>query len=187
MTSVHPPRQPVPAATDPHAVHSPKVELFDLAAGTNTDPKGFVRPVEEYRVEPGGLYMFRPLVGHPELDFFESWFVPELGLRVTRQWWRPGHERDYDFYVDVVQISTGDSVWRTLDLYLDLLVRTGREVRVVDTDELVGALGAGLVTAEQAQWAMDTCFRAVAGIASHDNDVLAWLTSQGAATRWRTG
>ncbi|MCP2169369.1 DUF402 domain-containing protein [Goodfellowiella coeruleoviolacea] len=187
MTSVHPPRQPAPRAADPHPVHPPKVELFDLTAGTNTDPKGFVRPVEEYRVEPGGLYMFRPLVGHPELDHFESWLVPGHGLRVTRQWWRPGHERDYDFYVDIVEISADDAVWRTLDLYLDLLVRTGSGVEVVDTDELADALAAGLVSTEQARWAMDTCFRAVAGIAGHGNDVLAWLAGQGVSTRWRTG
>ena len=29
--------------------HPPKVETFDVPAKTNTDPKGFVRPVEVYR------------------------------------------------------------------------------------------------------------------------------------------
>ncbi|MGH3493109.1 MAG: DUF402 domain-containing protein, partial [Sciscionella sp.] len=37
-------------------IHPPKVELFDIEAKTNTDPKGIVRAVREYRVTPHGLY-----------------------------------------------------------------------------------------------------------------------------------
>ncbi|MGZ4561457.1 MAG: hypothetical protein ACXVXJ_10915, partial [Mycobacteriaceae bacterium] len=38
-------------------MHPPKVETFDVAAGTNTDPKGIVRAVDTYEVHPWGLYM----------------------------------------------------------------------------------------------------------------------------------
>ena len=40
-------------------MHPPKHETFDLAGRTNTDPKGFVRAVDEYRLCPWGLYMAR--------------------------------------------------------------------------------------------------------------------------------
>ena len=84
-------------------IHPPKIEYFDLDAKSNTDPKGQLRSVDEYRLTPTGLYMFRPLAGHPQISHFESWFLPKLNVRVTRQSWHPGHERDYDFYVDVVE------------------------------------------------------------------------------------
>src|ERR1041384_8670863 len=35
-------------------IHPPKVEFFDVAAMSNTDPKGFRRVVEHYRTEDIG-------------------------------------------------------------------------------------------------------------------------------------
>jgi predicted RNA-binding protein associated with RNAse of E/G family len=166
-------------------IHPPKIEYFDLDAKSNTDPKGYLRGVEEYRLTQDGLYMFRPVPGHPHLTHFESWLLPAHGLRLTRQSWHPGHERDYDLYVDVVEISSSGSVWKTVDLYLDLLVRTGRSVTVLDTDELLTALDQGLVQADRAQWALETTYRAVAGIAAHGHDAVRWLASQGTVTAWR--
>lgn len=37
-------------ATRETTMHPPKHEIFDLTAGTNTDPKGIVREVDEYRL-----------------------------------------------------------------------------------------------------------------------------------------
>ncbi|GAA3462160.1 DUF402 domain-containing protein [Saccharothrix longispora] len=166
-------------------IHPPKIEYFDLDAKSNTDPKGHLRGVEEYRLTPHGLYMFRPVPGHPHLSHFESWLLPSQGLRVTRQSWHPGHERDYDLYIDLVEISTGGSVWKTVDLYLDILVRTGRGVTVLDTDELLGALDQGLLGPERARWALENTYRAVAGIAAHGHDAVRWLASLGMITTWR--
>lgn len=53
-------------------LHPPKVEVFDVAARTNTDPKGHVRSVGEYRVEPFGLYVAREVVDHPSIAALES-------------------------------------------------------------------------------------------------------------------
>jgi hypothetical protein len=68
-------------------IHPPKIEYFDLDAKSNTDPKGQLRSVDEYRLAPTGLYMFRPLAGHPKISHFESWFLPKFNIRVTRQSW----------------------------------------------------------------------------------------------------
>lgn len=166
-------------------IHPPKIEYFDLDAKSNTDPKGQLRSVDEYRLTPTGLYMYRPLAGHPQISHFESWFLPKLNVRVTRQSWHPGHERDYDFYVDVVEITAVGSVWKTIDLYLDLIVRTGRSVTVLDTDELITAVQHNLITPERAQWALETTYSAVSGISAHGHDVIRWLTSSGCPTAWR--
>jgi uncharacterized protein len=165
--------------------HPPKIEVFDIDAMTNTDPKGFVRPVDEYRLAEFGLFMARPLADHPEIAYFQSWLLPRLGLRVNKWGWHPGAAAEFDFYLDVVDIETGPA-WRTTDLYLDITVRTGQDQQLRDTDETLAALGAGLIDQAAAERAFDRAFRAVDGIAAADRDVDAWLAGQGIPITWRT-
>lgn len=167
------------------AVHAPKVELFDLDERTNTDPKGVARPVREYGVEPFGLYVAREVVDHPSIEGIESWLLPNLDLRVTDWYFRRGHERDQDFYLDVVRVDVQPGCWRTEDHYLDLVLRTGRDVRVIDTDELLAAVTAGLLSAGDAQRALETAYRTVDGLARHGYRLDAWLATVGAHPTWR--
>jgi len=159
-------------------VHPPKIELFDVAGMTNTDPKGIVRAVDRYRTTDFGLYMARPLDGHPNIGYFRSWLLPEYGLRVGRWRAHPGQKLDHDVYIDVVDIEPGtgpDAVWRTVDLYLDILVRDRRDLRVLDTDEVLAARSAGLIDDRTAQRAIERTFAAVDGIAAAGYEVEAWL------------
>ncbi|MGH3620811.1 MAG: DUF402 domain-containing protein [Sciscionella sp.] len=151
---------------------------------TNTDPKGYLRAVDEYRVEPFGLYMARPMIGHPTLAYVESWLLPDLNLRVTDFRFHPGAERDQDFYLDIAKIEPGETVWRCVDLYLDIVVRQGRGLKVLDGDELLAATGAGLLDAPTAASAMETSFDTVAGIASNGYDVPRWLLNRGVLVTW---
>ncbi|OZM72178.1 DUF402 domain-containing protein [Amycolatopsis antarctica] len=166
-------------------VHPPKVEIFDVATRTNTDPKGIERAVEEFRVEPFGLYMARPTPGRPQFRYLESWLLPGFGLRVTDFWFNPGHKRDQDFYLDVVHIERDGDRWRATDLYLDLVLSQGRGVRVLDTDELLAAVTADLIGAERACQAFDRAYATVDALASHGYDLGAWLTGEGVELRWR--
>jgi uncharacterized protein len=160
-------------------VHPPKIELFDVAGMTNTDPKGFVRPVDHYRTTDFGLYMARPLQDHPDIAYFRSWLLPEHGLRLGRWVPHPGRELDYDVYIDVVDIETVDTergpLWRSVDLYLDLLVRDGRDVRVLDVDEVLAAHVAGLLDEPTARRAFERTFTAVEGLARAGYEVERWL------------
>jgi predicted RNA-binding protein associated with RNAse of E/G family len=165
-------------------MHPPKVETFDVHARTNTDPKGFVRPVDEYRTETFGLYLSRPMQDHPRVTKIESWLLPELGIRVTDWWWRPGHERDQDYYIDIVDIRREGSTWRSVDHYLDIVVRTGRDSTVVDLDEYVEAVRCGLLDAHAAERALTTSYRALSGLAAHGHDLAAWLASLGVSLSW---
>jgi predicted RNA-binding protein associated with RNAse of E/G family len=171
------------AETAPH-IHPPKVELFDLDAMTNTDPKGIVRTVREYRVEPFGLYLARDVIDHPSIRALESWLLPELGLRVTDWFYPPGHERDEYLYVDVVRIDVEATRWRTEDHYLDLVVRTGRSAEVLDTDELLDAVVAGLLDRPTAQAALATVYRTLDGLARHSYQLDSWLSTVGASPTW---
>lgn len=167
-----------------HRAHPPKIEYFNVTECTNTDPKGFVRPVEHYRVEPWGLYMARTS-DHPQFYYLESWILPDLGLRASIFHFHPYHERDQDRYVDIGEFTRGGDVWKSADHYLDLIVRTGREAEVEDVDELFAACAEGLIDTATAERAVRRAVAAVDGIAAHRHDLDAWLASQGMPVTWR--
>lgn len=165
-------------------MHPPKRETFDLAAMTNTDPKGIVRRVDEYRLQPWGLYMARPTPGRPQFHYLESWLLPQLDLRANVFHFNPGHERDQDFYLDVGRITVGESCWHTEDHYVDLVVNNGVGTDVVDVDELLDAHRVGLLESAVAESALRTALRTVAGLAEHGHDLGAWLEALGMELRW---
>ncbi|MGW5574088.1 DUF402 domain-containing protein [Nocardia thailandica] len=166
-------------------VHPPKVEIFDVAAYTNIDPKGFVRAVEVYREEPWGLYMGRHS-DHREFHYLESWLLPGQSLRVTRFHDTPGHGRHYAFYLDVGTFTRETPQrWRSVDHYLDLLVSPGRAVELVDVDELFAAHAAGLLTLPEAQRAVATATATIEGLAAHGYSLDAWLAEAGITLTWR--
>ncbi|SFQ67477.1 hypothetical protein SAMN05421810_11278 [Amycolatopsis arida] len=165
--------------------HPPKTETFDLAAGVNVDPKGVARAVEEFRAEAFGLYLARPAPGRAQFHYLESWLLPGLGLRVTDFWFTPGHERDQDFYLDVVRVDRTDGRWRSTDLYLDIALRQRRGLRVLDGDELLAAVAAGLLDPETGAEALDIACATVEGLARHGYDLDAWLATLGVTLTWR--
>ena len=67
------------------------------------------------------------------------------------------------------------------------MLRTGRGAAVVDVDEFVAAVGAGLVDARQAEHALHRSYAAVDGIAAHGHDLDAWLAGLGIALTWEAG
>jgi predicted RNA-binding protein associated with RNAse of E/G family len=168
-------------------IHAPKNEKFDLVARTNTDPKGVVRAVDEYAVKPWGLYMARPAPGRAQFHYLESWLLPSLGLRATIFHFSPGHERDLDYYLDVGRYTPGPAVWHSEDHYLDLLVRTGRDVELSDVDELFTAVRHGLLTPEAGERAVQTAVAAIDGLARHGYDLNRWLQTVGMTLTWREG
>ena len=144
-----------------------------------------MRDVDEYRLHPWGLYMARTTPGRLQFHYLESWLLPSLGLRANVFHFNPGYERDQDYYLDVAAVHTGEDHWQTDDLYLDLVVRTGRGTELVDLDELFEAHRHGLLTAETAEQAVQSAVTAVAGLAAHDHDLNAWLRSTGMELNWR--
>jgi uncharacterized protein len=184
--------RPRMSSDDVAHVHPPKVEFFDVAAMSNTDPKGFRRVVDEYRLEDFGLYMARKVERHSELTYVESWLLPELGLRVSRWRRKPGSPPREDIYIDLVDIDPeyGDRVgaagpvWRMVDVYLDIHVWTGSRLEVVDSDELLAALTARLIDAETAQRALERTYRTVEGITRYGYDTGAWLKEHNVQLEW---
>ena len=164
-------------------LHAVKEETFDLGADINVDPKGFRREVENYRLTDDGLYMARG-ADHPRFGYLESWLLPSLGLRVNIFHFRPEMEVDQEFYIDIADIQVDGNTWRTRDLYVDLVSTTGTPLEVLDIDELSAATSAGLISAQEAERAIENTLRAVEGITRHGDDVMAWLESLGISLQW---
>jgi uncharacterized protein len=164
-------------------VHPPKIQTFDVRAGVNVDNKGFRREVTTYRETPAGLYMSREVVGRASVHWIESWLLPELGIVVTDWAWNAGHVRDQDFYVDIARVEPG-TPWRTTDLYLDVVVKTGEWTELLDVDEFVEAVATGLLDAPTAEWALGRSHDVVAGLVAHDHDLDAWLAGHGIELTW---
>lgn len=75
-------------------------------------------------------------------------------------------------------------MWRSVDHYLDLVLRTGREVRIADTDELMAAVRDGLLAPEDADRAVRRAVTAVDGLARNGYDLHRWLSGYGMELEW---
>ncbi len=170
----------------PVDLHPVKEETFLISDARNIDPKGFHRAVDVFHTTDFGLYMARG-ADHPRFGYLESWLLPGLHLRANIFHFREGVDERQDFYFDVAEISRRGQVWSTRDLYVDLVSVVGRAVAVEDIDELAAATSAGLITAADAELAIDATLRAVEGITRHDDDPMAWLRSLGIELTWATG
>lgn len=170
-----------------HQVHPPKEETFDLLAYTNTDPKGVVRAVDVYTVRPWGLYLARPTPRRAQFHYLQSWLLPDLGLRATIFHFNTGYERDFDVYLDVGEYTAGQTVWRSQDLYLDLLVRTGSGVELTDVDECMAAVRVSLLSQAAAERAVSRAVAAVDGLARNGYDLQRWLAGLGMPVDWPVG
>jgi uncharacterized protein len=144
-----------------------------------------VRAVDEYTVEPWGLYMARPTPGRAQFHYMESWLLPSLGLRATVYHFNPGYELDQDYYLDVGRFRVGASVWHSEDHYLDLVVRTGERVDLSDVDELLTAVRHGLLTPEDGEQAVQTAVSAIDGLSKHNYNLDRWLGAAGMTLAWR--
>ena len=144
-----------------------------------------MRAVDEYVVQPWGLYVARPTPGRAQFHYLESWLLPSLGVRATVFHFNPGHERDQDYYLDVGEYTRGPQAWRSEDHYLDIEVRTGSGARLADVDELLDAVRHGLLTPEVAELAVRRAVAAVDGLARHDYDLSRWTASNGMELTWR--
>ncbi|MFW9042701.1 DUF402 domain-containing protein [Corynebacterium striatum] len=164
-------------------LHPVKQETFNTVSNVNVDPKGFLREVDTYRETDFGLYMARG-ANHPRFGYLESWLLPKLGLRANIFHFREGVDARQDFYFDVADIDNADRVWTTRDLYVDLVSNTGEPIDVLDIDELAAATSAGLISAEEAERAMERTLTAVEGITRYGDDAMAWLRTLGIELSW---
>ena len=138
-----------------------------------------------YEVRPWGLYMGRPTPGRPQFHYLESWLLPSLGLRASIFHFNPGHERDQDFYLDVGRFTVTGDVWHAEDHYVDLVLRTGSGVTVIDVDELFDAVRDGVLDPASATEAVRVAVATVDGLARHGYDLGRWLAGYEMVLTWR--
>ncbi|WP_442965826.1 DUF402 domain-containing protein [Pseudonocardia sp. HH130630-07] len=160
-------------------MHPPKIQTFDPESRAQFDTKGVRREIETLREEEWGLYLSRPIVARPGAWWVESWVVPDLGVCLSDWRWHPGHERDQDMYLDIASFTRDGRLIRMTDLYLDLVVRRGRETEVLDVDEFVAAVAEGLLAPGLAEYALERSHAVLDGLARHGHDHEAWLAAHG--------
>lgn len=166
-------------------VHVPKVSRHDLEAKTHVIGRGTF-PVDRYEQGDGWLYMARPFEGHPHIAYMEAYLLPSLGLQVNRWGHHPGSAYAwYDFYIDVMAFEVGEGCWTTRDFYLDVVVLEGRAAQVADTDEYLEALKAGLLTVDEASYALTHTHALLNGLAKRGYSLQGWLEVQGVKLTWR--
>lgn len=155
-------------------LHPPKIEVFNTTTSINIDPKGFSRAVDRWDIPSStSLYMARA-ADHPRFGYLESWLLPTLDLRVNRFHFRNGtghgHHRHQDLYIDICRIEPpsgpDSSVWRTTDLYVDIVTYADGVWEVLDLEELGEALVAGFLDADMTNRALSSAQRIITGIAT---------------------
>lgn len=169
----------------PPSAHPPKREVFDVVARTNTDNKGIVRPVREYRQTPYGLYMART-ADHPEFDALESWVLPSLGLRVSVFRLGGTLRGGRRLYMDVGRFTGPDAQgrWHAVDWYLDIVDVPGRHLALLDVDDLLDAHRAGLIDRGDAADAVRIATDTLTGVAATAHDTDRWFSEQGCPLQW---
>lgn len=129
--------------------------------------------------------MARPAPGRAQFHYIESWLLPSLNLRATVFHFNPGYERDQDYYLDIGQYTVDGDRWHGEDHYLDLVVRTGRDVQLTDAEELLTAVAAGLLSVDAGERAIHTAVATVDALARHDYELDRWLSGIGMSVVWR--
>ena len=165
-------------------MHAPKVSRYDLEARTHVISRGAFA-VDRYEHLDGWLYLARPFVGHPHIAYMEAYLLPQLGLQVNRWGHHPGSAYAwYDFYIDVMTFEVGERCWTSRDFYLDVVVVEGRAAYIIDTDEFLQAQAEGLLTPDEAAYALTAAHALLNGLAKHAYSLRGYLETQGMSLIW---
>ncbi len=171
-----------PVSAHPVPAHPVKTERHDTSRCEHHTNTG-VRAVETYREHERGLYVARPFYNHPRVAFWEAHLLPELGVQLCR-YELHGGRREFDYYIDVADVTREGSLWTVRDLYLDLVVWTGAGAEILDTPELLAARAAGLIAPGEAWRAVERAHEVLNGLARARYDVDRWLAGWGAQLTW---
>jgi len=134
--------------------------------------------------------MARP-ADHPRFGYLESWLIPDLDLRVNRFHFRNktghGHYPDQDLYIDIALVepptAPDDHIWRTTDLYIDVVTYRLGDWEILDLEELGDALVAGYLSPTLTSRALAAAQNVVTGIVTHGS-IEKFLKEQGYSLLW---
>ncbi|WP_299430289.1 DUF402 domain-containing protein [uncultured Meiothermus sp.] len=162
-----------------------KVEIHDLAAKIHTVKAGAF-PVALYHEHRHGVYLERAFVAHPAYRYWKAHILPEQHLQICQ--YTP-HEGEYpfEFYIDIVQVEREGPILKVRDLYLDLGIARNGTLTLLDTHELFGAVGAGLIRLDEVFLATQTLHDLINRLGQHQNNLERTLQAQGIVLEWDWG
>lgn len=164
----------------PHA-HPVKVERHDVAERQHHTNTG-VRSVQTYRETPHGLYVSRPFVAHPRIRHWQAHLLPHMQLVICRYDFHG--RREHDYYIDVAQVTRNGPVWTVRDLYLDIVLHDGLMAEIIDTDELLAAREADLITEREMHRAVTVAHHTLASLARAHYSLREWQEQQHLSLDW---
>ena len=123
---------------------------------------------------------------HPESLAMRGQVLPNLGIQVVRfEYRKPKRTHaNFDYYVDVMQVSEQGERWVVRDLYLDILVFEGKRAEILDTDEYLAAIQEGHLNADEAAYALTTAHSLLNGLAKYGYSLEAYLQAEGVTLAW---
>ena len=140
-----------------------------------------------YNVGSNELAYIAEYDDHPESLAMRGQVLPNLGVQVVRfEYRKPKRPHvNFDYYVDMVRVAEQGDRWVVRDLYLDVLVFTGKRAEILDTDEYLAAIEEGHLDAEEAAYALETAHSLLNGLAEHGYSLEAYLQTEGVTLAWR--
>ena len=160
-----------------------KVQTHNLVAKTHSVKAGTF-PVAVFREHSHGLYVERAFVGHPTICYWQAHILPELHLQICKFIPHTG-EHELEYYIDIISVEKDGYLWRVKDLYLDLGIGWDGNLRIMDTDELFEAVGAGLIGVQEASLASQTLHNLI-NLISEQGSLEAALRAMGVALEWNS-
>lgn len=158
-----------------------RTDSWDLTAGTHTPRSGRESTSKVLQVSAEWLVTYDAIADHDEVSGAFRWILPKLGIRISK--WVPKphlHWKREDYYVDIVYAEKRESVWLSMDLYLDFLVYDNDRADLIDVDEYVDAVARGLIGQELAIHALQSATRFASRLASVEFRTSALLEEEGA-------
>lgn len=157
-------------------MHPPRPHRIDLRRRLHHS-RGGAWPCQRAGLFPGGLHLGRVVADNPELSFVDAYFLPSLGLIANRFLTLDGLPY-LRWYIDIARITPGAEVWTALDLYLDVVIGLDGRVEVQDTGEYLVAMREGLLSGQDAAFALTQCHALINALAGHGGSLEAWLAAQ---------
>lgn len=159
------------------------VDVIDVFSAQRFRSCGATDQLTECRLERWGLSLECPTPEDSGYDSEIMWFLPDLGLRLSRLRTRKRHARRSATVLTAFNVEWDTQSWRTTNLLLGLELPEDGPARVVRAEEFGDAVSEGAIRLSEADYAFRTVHRTLSEL-GHHRDLNQWLAFRGVFDTW---